>query len=131
MIPRNELRKIARARLKDSEVLFRQGRYDGAFYLCGYALELALKARICRTLKWPGFPSTRKDFESLTSLKTHDLDVLLKLSGLESKIQTHYAAEWTVVAAWEPELRYQAIGTINQAKVAGLIAATQALLKVI
>jgi hypothetical protein len=33
-------------------------RFDGAFYLSGYAVELALKARICRTLKWRATPST-------------------------------------------------------------------------
>ena len=46
-----ELRKIAKARLKDAEALLAAHRYDGAIYLCGYAVELALKARICQTLK--------------------------------------------------------------------------------
>ncbi len=131
MIPRNELRKIARARLKDSEALFQSGRYDSALYLCGYAIELALKARICRTLKWAGFPSTRKDFESLASLKTHDLDILLKLSGIENKIQAGFAAEWSVVADWNPESRYHAIGTTNQSEAARMIAAAKTLLRVI
>jgi len=31
---------------------------DGATYLCGYAVEVALKFRICLTLNWPEFPST-------------------------------------------------------------------------
>jgi HEPN domain-containing protein len=131
MISRNELRKIARARLKDSEALFQSGRYDSARYLCGYAIELALKARICRTLKWAGFPSTRKDFESLSSLKTHDLDILLKLSGLENKIQAGFAVEWGIVATWEPESRYHAGGTTKQSEAARMIAAVKTLLRVI
>ncbi|MGH9832431.1 MAG: HEPN domain-containing protein [Blastocatellia bacterium] len=125
------MRKIARARLKDSEALFQSRRYDSAVYLCGYAIELALKARICRTLKWAGFPSTRKEFESLTSLKTHDLGILLKLSGLENKIQAGYAAEWLVVAEWEPESRYHAIGMTSQSDAAQMIAAAKTLLRVI
>ena len=35
MISRTELRKIARERLKDAEVLLKEGRYDGAIYLGG------------------------------------------------------------------------------------------------
>lgn len=82
MITLKDLRLIARARLQDSEVLFKAGRYDGAAYLAGYAVEIALKTRICKTLKWLGFPETAKEFENYASLKTHKLDVLLHLSSL-------------------------------------------------
>lgn len=59
MISTKDLKAIARARLRDAHLLLRAKRFDGAFYLCGYAVELALKARICRTLKWAGFPGER------------------------------------------------------------------------
>jgi len=49
---RSDLQKIARARLRDADVLYRAQRYDGAIYLCGYAVEIALKARICKALAW-------------------------------------------------------------------------------
>jgi len=52
MITRTELRNLAKARLKESKILFDSKQYDVATYLSGYAIELALKARICRTLKW-------------------------------------------------------------------------------
>jgi HEPN domain-containing protein len=58
MISTKDLRAIARARLRDAQVLLKAERFDGAFYLSGYAVELALKARICRTLKWRATPST-------------------------------------------------------------------------
>src|SRR6266705_3204007 len=106
MIPRSDIRGIARARLQDSAALFDQGRYDGAIYLCGYAVELALKARICRTLNWAGFPSTRAEFSAYQSFRTHSLDVLLVLSGWEQRLKSRYPAEWLVVADWDPELRY-------------------------
>src|SRR6266700_3947380 len=99
---RSELRKIARARLRDSEVLFDTGRYDGATYLCGYAIELALKARICRVLNWLGYPSTRAEFASYQSFRTHSLDVLLTLSGWEQKTISRYPTEWSVVVDWDP-----------------------------
>lgn len=51
MIARSDLTSTARAHLADARLLARNGRYDGAVYVCGYAVEIALKARICRTLK--------------------------------------------------------------------------------
>lgn len=107
MISRTELKKLARARLVDSKVLYEERRYDGAVYLSGYAIELALKARICRTLKWAEFPLSTKEFESYKSLRTHNLDVLLSLSGIESKIKAGYFTEWSVIATWDPEVRYK------------------------
>jgi hypothetical protein len=83
MITARNLRAIARARLRDARVLLRARRWDGAVYLCGYAVELALKARICQTLKWAGFPETPAEFKGLQSVKTHDLEMLLHLSGIE------------------------------------------------
>jgi HEPN domain-containing protein len=131
MISRNELRKIARSRLKDAENLYKNGRYDGAIYLCGYAVEAALKARICRTLKWDGFPSTRGEFQSYQSFRTHDLKVLLSLSGVEEKILTEYPMEWKKVSIWSPEMRYQPIGTTRQIDLLKMIEATKMLVKVL
>lgn len=67
MLTRAELLKIAEARLKDAEVLFHSKRYDGAIYLCGYAVEVALKARICSTLHWYGYPMTSNEFKNVAS----------------------------------------------------------------
>jgi hypothetical protein len=122
-----ELRKIARGRLMDAEALFRAGRYDGAIYLCGYAVEIALKARICRTLKWLGYPATRKQFEGYQSFRTHDLDILLHLSGTESKIKTNYFAEWSIVATWDSTVRYRPIGSATAQDVDDMIKSARAI----
>jgi len=114
MITRSDLRRIAQARLKDSEVLFLSKRYDGSIYLCGYAVEISLKNRICKTLGWNEYPFTRKEFENLLSFKTHNLDILLKLSGAESKIKTNFLAEWSLVAEWDPEARYKPVGSATK-----------------
>src|SRR4051794_17854963 len=63
MISIDQLRAISAARLQDAIVLLDNDRLDSAAYLCGYAVELALKARICITLNWEGFPQTRGEFE--------------------------------------------------------------------
>jgi len=131
MITRTELKKIARARIKDAEVLLTAKRYDGAAYICGYALELGLKARICRTLKWSGYPSTNKEFANYRSFKTHDLDVLLHLSGIEEKIKTIFFGDWSNVANWNPEARYEPIGTVSEADAYNMINATKNLIKVL
>src|SRR3972149_4648130 len=70
MLTRSELLKIAEARLKDAKVLFNSKRYDGGIYLCGYAVEVALKARICSTLRWNGYPMTSNEFKNFQSFKT-------------------------------------------------------------
>jgi len=114
MISKSDLRRISQARLKDSEVLFHSKRYDGAIYLCGYAVEIALKNRICKTHGWKEYPFTRKEFENLLSFKTHNLDILLKLSGVENKIKTNFFAEWSLVAEWDPEARYKPIGSASK-----------------
>ena len=121
MIPINELRKMAAARIQDAVILQKGKRYDGAVYLCGYSAELILKARICKTLKWKEFPSTNKEFEGLQTFKTHKLDLLLHLSGFEAKIKTSFLADWSIVAAWDPETRYSIVGTVDSIDASNMI----------
>src|SRR5881397_1485216 len=102
MIARADLRRIAQARLQDARALRDRGQHDGAVYLCGYAVEIALKTRICLTLKWPGFPSTSRECEGKQSLRTHDLNLLLSFSGLEPLIRSRYLPQWSIVAPWVP-----------------------------
>ena len=121
MLKRQELRKIAQARLRDAEVLLRAKRYDGAFYLCGYALEVALKARVCTSLRWHEFPATAGEFQGLTSFKTHDLDILLLLSGREQQVRSKHATDWAVVVEWDPEARYRPIGSATRQQTKDMI----------
>lgn len=88
-------------------MLLRAKRFDGAWYLCGYAVELALKARICRTLKWADFPESSQDFNGLQSLKTHNLEILLRFSRVENKVKTRRMAEWSKAVGWRPDRLYQ------------------------
>lgn len=131
MISRTELRKIARERLKDAEVLLKEGRYDGAIYLGGYVVEIALKGRICKVLNWKGFPQTRSEFQNFQSFRTHDLDVLLSLSGVEDRIRTKYLIEWSAVANWDPEARYNPVGNTKKADAQLLVEAARRLLGVL
>ncbi|MCZ6490509.1 MAG: HEPN domain-containing protein [Acidobacteria bacterium] len=131
MIPVAELDRIAQARLEDARALLNAGRYDGATYLCGYAVEVALKARICRTLNWPDFPSTSGEFQAYRSFQTHELDVLLRLSGQEAEIKQQHFALWNTVAVWKAESRYNVIGTADISEAEDLIKAAEALLQML
>ena len=116
MLSAEDLTSIARVRLQDAKVLFSSKRYDGAVYLCGYAVEIAVKARIVKTLKWPGFPENNREFEGLQSFRSHDLPLLLKLSGWEPRINANYGAEWSKVVDWNPESRYQRPRVVPEAQ---------------
>ena len=131
MIESRTIKRIAQARLRDARVLANANRYEGAIYLCGYAVELGLKARICKTLKWQGWPSGGKEFEGYQSFKTHDLDVLLHLSGIEDRIKTERFKEWSAVAGWDPQYRYNPIGTASAFDAYLMIISTAVLLAIL
>lgn len=131
MISRAELEGIASARLADAEVLHASSRFESASYLCGYAVELQLKAAICRTLGWAGFPSSSREFESFRSFRTHDLDVLLSLTGREAEVLKDYTHEWEEVRSWNPETRYTPLGVVNEAKTNSMLRAAATLLRVL
>lgn len=134
MITRPQLSKLARSYLRDAEVLFKGKRYDGAVYLCGYSIELALKARICFALKWADFPFTKGEFDKgLQSFKTHKLELLLKLSGRGEKIRTNpaHSADWSNVVDWDPESRYDPARATTQTVARDMIESARNLLRVI
>jgi hypothetical protein len=104
----------------------RAKRYDGAAYICGYAVETALKARICRTLGWTEFPPGKaEDYRSFT---VHKLDVLLMLSGYGARVRTRHPREWAVATQWDPTERYQPIGTITEGEARARVEAARILL---
>jgi HEPN domain-containing protein len=54
----SDLKKLAQERLKDAEALLAAARYDAAAYTCGYVLEMALKACVCRRLREREYPES-------------------------------------------------------------------------
>jgi hypothetical protein len=125
-----ELKKIARSRLQESEILFSNRKYDAAVYLSGYAIELALKTRICKTLRWSQFPET--SIKNPQTFKTHHLETLLGLSGIEDKVKSVSHAEWTMVTQtikWNPEIRYDRIGSRTKQDATNMLNSVKTLLK--
>ena len=115
----------AQERLQDAHALYDKGRYHGAAYLCGYAAEFALKARICETLDVDPYPENERAF------KIHDLDKLLLLSGRKKSILNDPARAkiWsTVTGGWTPEMRYRASASFSQTDAETIINAVAILL---
>jgi len=110
-------------------VLYEEELYDGCRYLSGYVLELALKARICKVLDFEEYPDVG-EFRRLYA--THDLDQLLKLSGLSRKLSLQDKKlfdSWSTAALWKPERRYDVPGTAKQDDVRDILEAVDEVLK--
>ena len=116
MLTLTDMRAIARGRLADAAVLIRAGRHDTAVYLCGYAVEASLKARICRTLGWSEFPARPEEWKPHHQvLKIHDLARLAKWSGVEPQLEGPvYKTFWFEVVTWTPETRYEIGGATTR-----------------
>ncbi len=122
-----DMRRLARERIAEAAVLIRAGHYDTAVYLCGYAVEVAMKARICRTLRWAEFPGEAKEWQPHHAfLRVHDLRRLVKWSGYEDELQ-RYPNEiyWVEVNTWNPEMRYKQSGTWDRPKAMKFLRATR------
>jgi hypothetical protein len=64
-------------------------------------------------------------------LKTHDLEILLRLSGIEARVKAKHLAEWSTVLDWNPEKRYQPIGKLTQQQATDMVTSVKRLLEVL
>jgi hypothetical protein len=97
---------LADARIDEARVLLQGGRYDGAVYLGGYAVECALKAVITKGIPAQTFPESKKDVDAWF---THRLDDLLKTARLSDELKKNPAVfnRWSVVLKWSETKRYE------------------------
>ncbi|MBU1864766.1 MAG: HEPN domain-containing protein [Candidatus Omnitrophica bacterium] len=127
MIKYEDLKLIAETRLKEATALYEADLYDGAAYICGYVVETALKARICKNLKIKEYPDDGKEKPIFSS---HDFDRLLLLGGLQNRIslsnkRTKKLFEnWSLLTNWRPERRYT-LGGYNKQAVKDLLDALE------
>ncbi|MHB8501126.1 MAG: HEPN domain-containing protein [Candidatus Acidiferrales bacterium] len=115
MSTRNELQALARLRLQEAETLFAAGFYDGCACLCGYVVELALKARICAAL---GIYEYAEKGRLGETFKTHGFEELRVLAGMEKELAAAnkpLGDNWSLATSWKPGSRYEPAGTYDQA----------------
>ena len=109
-ISRAELQFLAQSKADDAALLFAHARYANAYYLAGYAIEIALKACIANQFQQHVMP----DKDMLRDLFVHDLNKLVTLAGLRGALSDkrrldEFDANWTILEAWRPESRYEIV----------------------
>ncbi len=106
---RNDLQRLTRLRVAEAKFLLDNNHFPGAYYLLGYSVECALKARIAKQIRRHDFP----DLGLIRDSYSHDLEKLLQLSGLEQEFRTARQANpalelnWSIVKDWSVESRYE------------------------
>ena len=109
MLTKNDLERLAQIRLEDALLLFTANRSSSAYYLAGYAVELALKACIAKLIQ----PNVIPDKAFINAIYTHKLDSLLYTAGVrpqfdqDIKSDTQFAAYWAITNNWNEESRYE------------------------
>ncbi len=110
----DDLDALTQERLADAQALFAAGRFSGAHYMCGYAMEMKLKSRICKTHGWDEYPPRALTDQFSRALKTHNLADLLLFANPEPTIEMEKTAEWSVVSDWNPDQRYKPSAVIAE-----------------
>lgn len=106
---RQELQRIADLRVADADRLLAAERYEGAYYLLGYAVECALKACIAKQIREFDFPDRKLVLDSYV----HDLSKLLNISGVKALhdeamgTNRAFATNWSLVKEWTEKSRYK------------------------
>jgi HEPN domain-containing protein len=112
-VNRNDFQELAELHLKHARALLDAGLYSGAYYMCGYVVECALKACICKSTDQfdfhPGLDYARKAW-------SHKFDDLIGLAELRGMFETDRKTDksldiyWRVVAGWNENSRYSPRG---------------------
>jgi hypothetical protein len=116
---RFDLQKMAEERVADAAALLNAERFQAAYYLCGYAIECALKACIARKVREFDFP----DRKVVNDSYVHNLAKLLKVADIDGLLQEEegrnrlFAKNWGIVKDWSETSRYDASITPAQASV--------------
>jgi hypothetical protein len=110
-VNRAELRQLAEDRLLDAAALLAAGRWSGAYYLAGYAVECGLKACVMAYIETTGIIFHDKKYAE--KCWTHDLEALVALADLslvldaETAANARFSSNWSFVKDWEETSRYE------------------------
>ena len=106
---KDDFKNLAQIRIREANALLKNGRYEGAYYLCGYAIECGLKAYIAKKTKRYDFPDKKTVIDSYK----HDLSSLVGTAGLELKLDkeieknSKFEVNWGIVKDWSVVSRYE------------------------
>lgn len=100
---------LSRERIAEARFLLDAERWSGAYYLAGYAVELALEAAIVdRIAREPSLVFSEKRFSD--RCRTHNLENLLALAGWDEPGSNEVDAaglvvKWKIVTEWSEQSR--------------------------
>lgn len=106
---KTDLENLVEIRLAEAKILLESDKYEGAYYLMGYAVECALKACIAKQVNQFDFPNKQLANQS----HTHKLTELLGVAGLKQRLaekedqNTEFKLNWAVVKDWSEVSRYE------------------------
>jgi HEPN domain-containing protein len=106
---RSDFQELAQEHLRHAKALLDAGLYSGAYYMCGYVVECALKACICKGTGSYDFYPHPTDAKKAWSHKFKDLIGLTEVSGKikqERRGDNTLHVYWKVVEGWSAESRY-------------------------
>jgi HEPN domain-containing protein len=105
---RADLQKLADEKLSDAQILFNAKSWSNAYYLAGYAVELAIKACIAKSFKADTIP----DKALVDRTYSHNFAALIGTAGLtaelrnQEQVSQEFRTAWGVVNQWSPDDRY-------------------------
>jgi hypothetical protein len=126
-VNRTELQRLAEIRIEEAITLEAAGKFDGAYYLAGYAIECALKACIAKMTAQDDFPPQ----DTKRTHYVHDATVLLRTAGLETALSMEmgknpaFKLAWSQVIAWSESSRYQFKTQVESSAIINAVVDTQ------
>ncbi|MBN9117701.1 MAG: hypothetical protein J0I06_00770 [Planctomycetes bacterium] len=101
-------------RFDDAQALLGASRWSAAYYLTGYAVECGLKSCVLKHVHDTGaiFADEDEYLKKLSKCRTHDLELLVSLAGLDKVLGPAIGANpalgafWAVAKDWEETSRY-------------------------
>jgi HEPN domain-containing protein len=107
-LTRTDLQNLAHEKIAEAKILLDAGKWTGAYYLAGYAVECGLKACIAKLFRSDVFPE--KSFSDKCYI--HDLEKLVVLADLKTVRDADNTAnpiladKWSIVSEWTEASRY-------------------------
>jgi len=108
---RDSFQRLSQEKIDDAVLLLEHKRFSNAYYLAGYAIETGLKAALCKEFLAECLP----DRKFVQSVHTHDLQALMKLTGLTQALDQSMrhdpdlASKWSTVLQWSEVSRYEMV----------------------
>ena len=104
---RSDFQNLANERIAEAKILLDAGKWSGAYYLAGYAVEFGLKACIAKLTQAEEF----LDKKFVDKCWSHEIVQLVKCAGLEDQrdrdahANRNLSINWDIVRAWNETSR--------------------------